>query len=434
MKRIKYYFVLLCVGMLGCSSSDDTPNPQNPDPDPIIEDPSANLSLTKTVNNSTPFIGDNVIFTITISNQGPDAATGVQVTDVLPSGYTFVSDNGATATTYDETTGIWTLPTLAASGSASLSITAVVNSQGNYINSAEITASTLLDPNSTPGNNAPSEDDQDTASTNPQEPSPVEVTTYAILQAGDGVTIDNAGNVYAANYVESVVYKIDTNQAISTFAENQPGAAGMVFGDDGNMYLARYSASDIARISPDGSTVDIIASAVASPIAVEFDSNGNLYTNNNFNSTITKIDPDGNKTVINVSAMNNSTLTLDDEDNIYISDYDNGIIHKIDAETGVESTFTTIPLIQGGISFIVYSQGYFYATAIMDHVVYKIDSNGAYEIIAGTPGVAGVTDGNGFEALFEGPNGIVVSPDGNTIYVAQGGVGLIRKITGFLED
>ena len=51
----------------------------------------ADLALTKTVNDPTPNVGDDVTFTITLTNIGPDTATAVQVTDLLPAGLTFVS-------------------------------------------------------------------------------------------------------------------------------------------------------------------------------------------------------------------------------------------------------------------------------------------------------------------------------------------------------
>ena len=53
--------------------------------------PQTDLAVTKTVNNPTPNVGSNVIFTITATNNGPSAATGVCVADNLPAGYTFVS-------------------------------------------------------------------------------------------------------------------------------------------------------------------------------------------------------------------------------------------------------------------------------------------------------------------------------------------------------
>ena len=58
----------------------------------------ADLAVTKTVSNATPNVGDQITFTVTLTNNGPDAATGVQVTDLLPAGLTFVSANASQGT------------------------------------------------------------------------------------------------------------------------------------------------------------------------------------------------------------------------------------------------------------------------------------------------------------------------------------------------
>ncbi|MBB6236584.1 putative repeat protein (TIGR01451 family), partial [Pedobacter sp. AK013] len=114
---------------------------------------STDLQITKTVNKTNPTVGENVTFTITATNNGPSNATGVQVNDLLKSGYTFVS---ATPGTYNATTGVWTIGALNSTSSQTLSIVATVNANAtaaNYGNDANITG-TETDP--TPANNSTS--------------------------------------------------------------------------------------------------------------------------------------------------------------------------------------------------------------------------------------------------------------------------------------
>jgi uncharacterized repeat protein (TIGR01451 family) len=119
----------------------------------------SDLSLTKTVNNATPSFGQSVIFTITLSNAGPDGATGVAVKDLLPAGLGF-SSYTATVGSYVSGTGIWTVGSLANGASATLQITATVNAYGSITNTAQVSATDQSDPDSTPNNNVAAEDDQ----------------------------------------------------------------------------------------------------------------------------------------------------------------------------------------------------------------------------------------------------------------------------------
>ncbi len=123
-----------------------------PDPNPnntgiaIVTPQQADLSVTKTVNNSTPIVGQNATFTITVSNSGPSTATGVVTTDVLPAGLTFVSDT-ASQGSYNSTTGLWTIGTLP-SGAAPVTLTLIANvaTAGAKTNTATVTGG-QYDPN-----------------------------------------------------------------------------------------------------------------------------------------------------------------------------------------------------------------------------------------------------------------------------------------------
>jgi uncharacterized repeat protein (TIGR01451 family) len=105
----------------------------------------ADLGLTKTVDNAAPALGANVVFTLTVTNNGPNNATGVVVNDFLPDGLDYVSDDGGGA--YVPGTGLWTVGALANGASATLHVTATVIDTGAIDNVASIAASTPLDPN-----------------------------------------------------------------------------------------------------------------------------------------------------------------------------------------------------------------------------------------------------------------------------------------------
>lgn len=111
------------------------PMPQdNTDSVTLDVQPSADLAVTKTVNNPTPNVGDNVNFTITVTNNGPDNATGVVMIDPLPTGFTYVSDNSGGA--YNPLTGTWIIGNLASGASVSIQITATVTQNGQITNIA----------------------------------------------------------------------------------------------------------------------------------------------------------------------------------------------------------------------------------------------------------------------------------------------------------
>ncbi|MDQ6469847.1 hypothetical protein RB619_04255 [Flavobacterium sp. LHD-80] len=131
---------------------------------PVLQ--SSDLSLTKTVNTTTPIIGSEVTFEIIVTNSGPQDNTGIQVTDLLPSGYTFTGYRISTGT-YDSTTGIWNVGSLPNGNSQTLQLLATVNPTGNYTNTAEVTASVLPDPDSTPNNGITTEDDYAEATVTP---------------------------------------------------------------------------------------------------------------------------------------------------------------------------------------------------------------------------------------------------------------------------
>ncbi|HRY34139.1 MAG TPA: DUF11 domain-containing protein [Bacteroidales bacterium] len=104
--------------------------------------PIADLQITKTVDNSTPYIGQTIVFTLTATNNGPGLSNNTAVQDLLPSGYIYSSHSTLTGT-YSGGSGFWDIGTLNSGSSAVLTIDAVVAGSGSYSNSATITGDVI---------------------------------------------------------------------------------------------------------------------------------------------------------------------------------------------------------------------------------------------------------------------------------------------------
>jgi uncharacterized repeat protein (TIGR01451 family) len=103
----------------------------------------ADLSLTKVANPAAVVKGSHTTYTIAVTDNGPDGATGVIVRDQLPAGVTYVSSSGGK---YDPKTGAWTVGSLANGHTATLKITVIVAKTGSIINTATVVASDQRDP------------------------------------------------------------------------------------------------------------------------------------------------------------------------------------------------------------------------------------------------------------------------------------------------
>lgn len=114
----------------------------------VFQVQSADLAVAKAADRSTMGEGDPVVFSVAVTNSGPDAASGIEIDDPLPDGLTFA---GAVASqgTYDEGTGVWSVGALTNGGSAVLEISAAaaLGSGGLYLtNVASVGAASHEDP------------------------------------------------------------------------------------------------------------------------------------------------------------------------------------------------------------------------------------------------------------------------------------------------
>ncbi|MFI9318260.1 hypothetical protein ACIGXI_00525 [Kitasatospora aureofaciens] len=97
--------------------------------------PAADLAVTKSADITTATVGQTVTYRVAVHNNGPDRATGVTVDDPLPDGLAFLSAT-ATAGDYDPATGVWSVGTLAAGATATLTLRAKATDTGRAVNRA----------------------------------------------------------------------------------------------------------------------------------------------------------------------------------------------------------------------------------------------------------------------------------------------------------
>jgi uncharacterized repeat protein (TIGR01451 family) len=101
----------------------------------------ADLEISKADSPDPVTVGDNLTYTITVTNLGPDAATNVVVTDTLPSGVTFVSASpGCVHSAGVVTCNLGNIP---AGDSVTITIVVTVTAPGTISNTATVTSDTL---------------------------------------------------------------------------------------------------------------------------------------------------------------------------------------------------------------------------------------------------------------------------------------------------
>jgi len=108
---------------------------------PNVVGGSADLAVSKSANVSSVVMGDAVTFTIVITNNGTGSASNVLVDDLLPGGFAYFSHLAGTGS-YDYVTGVWSIGTLAAGSTATLSITATTTQVGSIANTAIVRSQT----------------------------------------------------------------------------------------------------------------------------------------------------------------------------------------------------------------------------------------------------------------------------------------------------
>jgi sugar lactone lactonase YvrE len=268
----------------------------------------------------------------------------------------------------------------------------------------------------------------------------------------DGITTDGT-NLYVCDSGYHIIRKIEISSGIVTTIAGQAG--NHVFADD---------ADGTTVTSTNPVTNGIIDSTFYNPQGITTDGT-NLYMTDSYSYTIRKIvissgvvstiagaagspgqadDPDGTTNSI-ASRFDQPTGVATDGTNLYVCDTYNHTIRKIVISSGVVSTIAGLAdssgsaddpdgIANGIASRFNYPRGIatdginLLVSDSTNHTIRKIViSTGAVTTIAGTPAIAGNTDGYGSTAVFRSPAGIALYGD-KILYICDKGNNAIRVI------
>lgn len=233
-----------------------------------------------------------------------------------------------------------------------------------------------------------------------------------------GVAVDAANNIYVSDFFNFVIRKITPDGTVSTFS-----GSGMQGESDG--------AASVARFDHPGPMV--------------MDKAGNLYVMDTNPGRLRKIAPDGGVTTIAGSATRGAAdgngpaasfngplgLTIDDGDNLYVADTQNGSIRKVTPAGVVTTVFLNLGAIQG--IAIDPLNNLYVANATDVQAIKKITPGGVVTILAG--GGADSEDGFGQAAGFDGPVALLIDKNSNLL-IAETENNDIRQLalTGYTID
>ncbi len=282
-----------------------------------------------------------------------------------------------------------------------------------------------------------------------------------------GLAVDATGNVFVPEF-NGDIRKISPAGVVTRLA-GTPDRPGWTDGDvstatffgpravtldaAGNLFVAEYDNNIIRKISPAG-TVSTVAGLVEEnakgfadasgaqarfrdPHGLAVDASGNVYVTDSGNFLLRKITPSGTVSTLagatgtagttdgagNAARFNGlDGLTMDPGGSLYAIDQDR--IRKI-TTAGVVTTFATGV---NGRGLAVNSSGTAYVISTSLNAVYQVTAGGTPALLAGGDYILPITDGTGSGAHFYFPRGGAISPNG-TLYVADSGANLIRKVT-----
>ena len=281
--------------------------------------PVADLAVEKLVSNKTCNLGDEIIWTIKVTNNGPNNVTDAYVIDKLPDGLIF---NGADGK-YDETTGRWDIGTLNVDDVKILAIKTIVNiTNTTFVNVATINSSTY-DPNQT--NNVAN---NTTKSNSIADLSVVKLVSQKISVIGDTITWtikvinngpDTAVNAYAIDVLPSdIAYVSDDSNGKYNSNNGRWDIGNLKKGDSATLNIVTKITNDMTTIV---NNVFVNSSTPDSNMTNNNASNDTRVLESNFiveKNTITPIVSVGEQVKFQIVVRNTGLTNLT---NVFVEEY-----------------------------------------------------------------------------------------------------------------
>lgn len=252
--------------------------------------PSANLSITKSVTPSIASTGQPVTFDLLATNNGPSAANGATITDVLPAGFTgnfpnYTYTGGASGGT--NTFPGLTIATFPSGATVAVSVTGTFPTPGTYNNTATIAPPAgLVDP--VLGDNsagpvsvvvsAPTADVSIVKSVSPSNATVGQTVTYTLVVANagpnqaDGTSVtDNLPPNFAATGI-SFQYTGGATNAVANlpdfFLNTFPAGSTVTILITGSFTLAGTFNNTATVTAPSGTTDPNLANNTSSTVPI----------------------------------------------------------------------------------------------------------------------------------------------------------------------
>ncbi len=254
--------------------------------------------------------------------------------------------------------------------------------------------------------------------------------TDAALDQPGGLAVDGAGNLYIADYYNQRIRKVDKNGIITTVAGSGPA------GPDGGNYSGDNGPAILARLNE--------------PSDVTVDGAGNLYIADWMNYVIRKVDTNGIITTVNstsAASFQPSAVAVDAAGNLYISDPNHQLVHKVNT-SGIMTVVAGDghggysgdggAAISADLHFVlnlpdsiaIDAAGEIYIADAGNFRIRKVDSNGIITTVAGYGGEGYYGDNGpatGPGAGFSTPSAVALDSAGN-LYIGDAGWA-VRKVT-----